>query len=183
MLHLQSPRPTTLLLCLALAFVGSTAFAQNNTDPKKKKIITDDIMMMHGALPDGMDLTCDGLGGKTRLVVEANDSKFVGWEKSKAVGDSMRLMLVEIFRRGASVAKFTLAYKTDPDQPSIQCMKGFGCDEKRWVAFDWKSPDGNYLEHSTHKFRVGPTGKEGIVIENLHPQQAIIIKVNMVGGD
>ena len=60
---------------------------------------------------------------------------------------------------------------------AMQCMKGLGC-EGVWEAYPWKSPNGNYLEHPQHKFRVTPGGAGFFTVQNLDDKIPISIRVN-----
>mgnify|MGYP000367029449 CR=1 FL=1 len=162
-------------------FVGLLllAFGFHHCDKAENIIITDDIIMLVVPATGLEDEACDNFIVSRAAAVPPQDSQRVAWTEAKSLsGDTTKIVRLEILRDTGSVVKFTMVLQVRKGVPSeIRCMKGFGCTGT-WEGITWKSPNGNFLEHPTHKFRVVPTGSKSFVVENKLSGESITVRVN-----
>ena len=164
-------------LCAAL--LPTVAIAQQKDAPQKTRgIIVDEIMMLATPAKGVEPLACCPYKSNRSEDLAPGKSCQVTWKEGKTFGrDTLRLVRLEIVKGGATVAQFTVTLKPQQEPMVMQCMKGFGCTGT-WEAFPWKSPKGNYLEHTTHKFRLTPNNATYFTVQNLDDKTPITVKVN-----
>ncbi|GEM_PF-1328697 len=166
------------LALLSLFFFSQHLAAQGDKPPKGKYIIIDDIMMLSTAAKGVEPLACCPFPGTRDAVVAAGKSVQIPWKYAKVWGrDTLRIIQLEVVKAGTVVAQFTLTLKPTQKPMVMQCMKGFGC-VGTWEAYPWKAPRGNYLEHTTHKFRVTPNNTNYLTVLNLDAETPITVRVN-----
>ncbi|MCC6459483.1 MAG: hypothetical protein IT260_03365 [Saprospiraceae bacterium] len=174
----------TLFWILALAWASrpSGLPAQQPAARQAGTIITDDVMMLTTAARGLEPLACCPYpAGQTYSIAPGAQCR-VDWSAARQYGrDTLRLLQLEIVKGKAPVAQFTLSLKPRAKPMLLQCMKGFGC-EGVWEAYPWKSPKGNYLEHTLHLFRVVPVGGAYLRVENLDEKTPITVRVNPCAG-
>lgn len=157
----------------------SVALAQQKDAPQKTTgIIIDEIMMMTTAAKGAERLACCPYAHTRVDSVAPGKSCRVNWSDGKTFGrDTLRLVRLEVIKGGVSVAQFTVSLQPQQKPMVMQCMKGFGCTGS-WEAYPWKSAKGNYLEQTTHKFRLTPNTSSYFTIQNLDNKLPITVKVN-----
>ena len=164
-----------LLWVLLFPFRG---VAQQKSEPALQRIITDDVMMLSSAAVGLEALACCPYPRTRTINVAAGRQTRIDWADGRRLGrDTLRVIRLEIVKDKAPVAQFTLTLKPRQKPMVMQCMKGFGC-AGAWEAYPWKSPNGNYLEHPQHKFRVTPGGAAFFTVQNLDDKIPISIRVN-----
>ncbi len=179
----MSNHPFSWAVAVAAVFsiwlAPAAALAQQKERPQNKEgIIVDEIMMLTTAAKGAEPLACCPYVRTRADTLAPGKSCRVNWKEGKTFGrDTLRLVRLEIMKGGASVAKFTVTLKPQQKPMAMQCMKGFGCTGT-WEAFPWKSPKGNYLEHTTHKFRLTPNNATYFTVQNLDDKTPITVKVN-----
>ncbi len=143
-------------------------------------IVIDDVIMLNRPAVGLEGVTCANFVNSRSAGVAPSDSLRVEWSEGKSLpNDSIQIIRFEILRDTGSLVKFTMTIRPLSNKPSeIQCMKGFGCDGAAWETFPWISPDGDLLDHTIHKFRVIPRGKNRLSIENYNGAGNLIVKVN-----
>lgn len=177
-------RKTVLLIALAWAVLlpCRVGAQQKAAIPiSKSTIITDDVMMLTTPAVGLEALACCPYPASRALTAPAGWSVQIDWALAKHFGaDTLQVLQLEIVKGNAAVAQFTLTFKPRQKPMTMQCMKGFGC-EGVWEAYPWKSPNGNYLEHPQHKFRVTPGGAAFFTVQNLDDTAPITVRVNPCG--
>jgi hypothetical protein len=166
-----------LLPLLAAAQTKTPPKAQGKPAAPKEIIITDDVMMLDAPLRGAEQHACCPYPSGRNIEVGAGRHERIAWQEGKSAGDTLRLIRLEIRKAGAIVAQLTLSLRSGSKKIVMQCMKGFGC-EKGWEAYPWKSKDGNFLEHPTHRFRIAPDGADHFRIQNLDESVALSVRVN-----
>ncbi len=152
--------------------------AQQESEPASRRIIIDDVMMLTTAAVGLETLACCPYPRTRTINVAAGRQTRIDWADGRHYGrDTLRVIRLEILKDKALVAQFTLTLKPRQKPMVMQCMKGFGC-AGAWEAYPWKSPNGNYLEHPQHKFRVTPGGASFFTVQNLDNKIPITIRVN-----
>lgn len=164
-----------LLWVLLFPFRG---VAQQKSEPASLRIITDDVMMLTTAAVGLEALACCPYPRTRTINVAAGRQTRIDWADGRRFGrDTLRVIRLEIVKDKAPVAQFTLTLKPRQKPMVMQCMKGFGC-AGAWEVYPWKSPDGNYLEHPQHKFRVTPGGATFFTVQNLDDKVPITVRIN-----
>ncbi len=142
------------------------------------RIITDDVMMLTTSAAGLETLACCPYPRAWAVTVAAGRQARIDWADGRRYGrDTLRVIRIEIVKANMPVAQFTLTLKPRQKPMAMQCMKGFGC-EGVWEAYPWKSPNGNYLEHPQHKFRVTPGGAAFFTVQNLDDKVPFTVRVN-----
>jgi hypothetical protein len=143
-------------------------------------IVIDDVIMLNRPAVGLEGVTCANFVNSRSAGVAPSDSLRVEWSEGKSLpNDSIQIIRFEILRDTGSLVQFTMTIRPLSNKPSeIQCMKGFGCDGLPWESFPWISPAGDLLDHTIHKFRVIPRGKNRLSIENYNGAGNLIVKVN-----
>lgn len=151
----------------------------SNCSKKSDFIITDDILMLTVPAVGVEAEACTDFASSRSLSIAPQSAQTVSWSEGKTLsGDTLKIMRLEILRDTGSVAKFTMTLRPLSGTPSeIQCMKSFGCEGK-WETFPWKSPEGNFLNHTVHKFKVIPNGISNFSIENNNTGETLRVLVN-----
>lgn len=164
---------------LPVRYLLPALFLTLHCSKKADIIITDDILMLTTPAIGLETEACTDFSASRSLSVTPQNTQRVAWSEGKALsGDTLKIIRLEVLRDTGSVAKFTMTLRPIAGAPSeIQCMKGFGCDGK-WVNFPWKSPEGNFLNHTVHKFKVVPQGVSDFTIENYNTGETLVVKVN-----
>lgn len=173
-----------LFWILALAWAGCPAglLAQTPAGRQPGTIITDDVMMLNTPARGIEALACCPYPASQNIEIAPGAQCRIDWSAARQYGrDTLRLLQLEILKGKGSVAQFTLSLKPRPRPMLLQCMKGFGC-EGEWEAYPWKSPQGNFLEHTRFRFRVVPEGGQYLRVENLDEKTPITLRVNPCGG-
>lgn len=170
-----------LLFALAWApLFPYRVLAQQKTasTPPAHRIITDDVMMLTTPAAGLETLACCPYPRTRTVNVAAGRRAQIDWTDARRYGrDTLRVIRLEIVKADVPVAQFTLTLKPRQKPMTMQCMKGFGCTGV-WEAYPWKSPNGNYLEHPQHKFRVVPGGVAFFTVQNLDDKVPITVRVN-----
>lgn len=166
-----------LLPLLVAAQTKTPPKAQGKPSDPKEIIITDDVMMLDAPLRGAEQQACCPYPSGRSIDVGAGRHTRIAWQEGKSAGDTLRLIRLEIRKAGVSIAQLTLSLRTGSKTIVMQCMKGFGC-EKGWEAYPWKSKNGNFLEHPTHRFRIVPDGAAHFRIQNLDESVALSVQVN-----
>jgi hypothetical protein len=150
---------------------------------KKKEeefiITSDDVLMMVIPAAGLESAACDNFASSRSFDLMPADSQMVLWTEGRSLAnDTIQIIRLEVLRDTGSVLKFTMTFRPRSGQPSeIQCMKGFGCDGP-WETFPWKSPTGNFLDHTVQKFKVIPRGKNGFSFQNVNTDGVLQVRVN-----
>ena len=139
-------------------------------------IISDDVLMLTEPATGLEDEACARFSRMDTDTLDGDGSLRVPWSDGKTLEgcDSIQILRFEILRHSMS-AKFTMILRPSADTTQIQCMKGYGCAS--WDTLDWKSPNGNFLDHPDLEFKVIPAGRREVIIENSLAEQ-LIVKLN-----
>jgi hypothetical protein len=142
-------------------------------------ITSDDVLMMVIPASGLESAACADFASSRSFELMPADSQLVNWSEGRSLAnDTIQIIRLEVLRDTGSVLKFTMTFRPHTGRPSeIQCMKGFGCDGP-WETFPWKSPDGNFLDHTVQKFKVIPRGKKGISFQNFNTDGLLTVRVN-----
>jgi hypothetical protein len=142
-------------------------------------IVTDDVLMLTVPATGLESAACANFPANDFVDLPAGDTVSVSWASGKSLpNDTLKIMRLEFRNDTGIVVQFTMTLRPKSGQPSeIQCMKGFGCDGP-WAYFPWKSPDGNFLDHSVFKFRVLPRGASRFTVENYNADKSLQLFLN-----
>lgn len=166
------------MILLASLNMAAQQKAQHKPSPQKDIIITDDVMMLSTPATGAERMACCPYPSGRSVSIAAGQNASIAWKEGKiAAGDTLRLVRLEIRKNGTAIAQLTLTLKPKTKPAAMQCMKGFGC-ENRWEAYPWKSSAGNFLEHPAHKFRLTPKGTSHFIIQNLDDKTPLTVVVN-----
>jgi hypothetical protein len=157
-----------------------TLLALTACDKKSPGFIgSDDVIMLTTPASGVESFACADFVSSRSFGLMSADSQMVAWAEGRSLpDDTLRIVRFEVRRDTGVVAQFTLTFRPREGQASeVQCMKGFGCTPP-WAHFPWKSPDGDFLDHTTLKFRVVPRGSNGVSFQNYHPSVPITVQVN-----
>ncbi len=140
---------------------------------------SDDVIMLTTPAKDLESFACTDFTNSRTFMLPPADSQLVAWAEGRSLAnDTIQIVRFEVLRDTGLVAKFTLTFRPLTGKPSeMQCMKGFGCTPP-WEYFPWKSPNGNFLDQTIHKFQVYPRGKNGISVQNRNTTETLTIRVN-----
>ena len=143
-------------------------------------IVVDDVIMLSRPAVGLESAACANFAANRSAGIAPGDSLRVDWSEGKSLtNDTIKIIRLEVLRDAVSLVKFTMTLRPLSGKPSeIQCMKGFGCDGSAWETFPWISPGGDFLDHTTHKFRVIPRGKDRLTIENYNGTGNLTVRVN-----
>jgi hypothetical protein len=162
-----------------LGFMAIVIAAWCCNRPENIIIGSDDVIMLTTPAQGLESLACADFSSSRSFVLPPADSQLVAWAEGRSLAnDAIQSVRFEVLRDTGSVSKFTLTFRPLTGKPSeMQCMKGFGCTAP-WEYFPWKSPNGNFLDQTVHKFQVYPRGKNGVSFQNRNATESLTIRVN-----
>jgi hypothetical protein len=162
-----------------LLLAAATLLALCRCDRDDGIIVTDDVLMLTVPATGLESAACANFLTNGFIDLPAGDTVSVLWENGKSLpNDTLTIMRLELRSDTGTVVQFTMTLRPKANAPAeIQCMKGFGCDAP-WEYFPWKSPDGNFLDHTVFKFRVLPRGVSRFTVENYNADKSLQLFLN-----
>jgi hypothetical protein len=168
------------LLLLFMGCMPAQLSAQQEPTAKKGGVIigTDDIMMYNSAARGAEPFACCPFTSTRTFKIKPGMSAQVNWTEAKRLGrDTIRIIRIEISKINNPETQFTLALHPKAQPAFLECMSGFGC-EGEWEPYPWKSPDGNFLEHTNLQFKLTPNNLSYFTIYNLDTSSPILVRIN-----